>query len=236
MLRHERAFPKGQLDGILANEERAARFKSKISWAKFGDGNTSMFHNLLSARKAKNALWKLERNDGSITIVEAEIVEEINHFFETLYRAGPTTNCEWNNIEWDPLAEVSAGSLSLPFTEDEIRAAVFACGRNKSPGPDGFSLAFFQDFWETIKHDIIQFFEEFWETRVINKSVNETFICLIPKKLNACRAKDFRPISLVTGLYKILAKVLAEMIKMYLKKSFLNSKEPLSKVGRLRTS
>ena len=109
--------------------------------------------------------------------------------------------------------------MSRPFEIEEIKGAVFGCARNKSPGPDGFSLAFFQDFWDTIKADILQFFRDFWESGIINKSVNETFICLIPKKINACKAKDFRPISLVTGLYKILAKVLAERIKQVLGKT-----------------
>lgn len=36
-----------------------------------------------------------------------------------------------------------------------------------------------------------------------------TYICLIPKKENSVRIQDFHPISLATGIYKIIAKVLA---------------------------
>lgn len=217
--RLERALLKGKLDEILVAEERASRFKAKISWAKFGDGNTGLFHALLSARKAKNSIWKLEKDDGTITVNEAEIVEEINRFFEALYRAAPTRRGEWNDIDWQPVDEENAECLTLPFEEEEIKKAIFGCERNKSPGPDGFSMAFLQDFWGIIKRDVISFFTEFWESGIINKSVNETFICLIPKKSNACRAKDFRPISLVTCLYKVLAKVLAERIKKVLDKT-----------------
>ena len=43
--------------------------------------------------------------------------------------------------------------------------------------------------------------------------MNFTFLVLIPKKEDAMDIKDFRPISLVGGLYKILAKVLANLLK-----------------------
>ena len=39
---------------------------------------------------------------------------------------------------------------------------------------------------------------------------------LIPKKANAVEVKDFRPISLVGSVYKILAKVLANRLSMVL--------------------
>jgi hypothetical protein len=41
------------------------------------------------------------------------------------------------------------------------------------------------------------------------KSINSSFISLIPKIHRAKEIKDFRPISLVGGVYKIIGKVLA---------------------------
>ena len=43
--------------------------------------------------------------------------------------------------------------------------------------------------------------------------MNSAFLVLIPKKGDAMDIKDFRPISIVGGLYKILAKVLANLLK-----------------------
>ena len=57
---------------------------------------------------------------------------------------------------------------------------------------------------------------EFYNLGIINGITNETYICLIPKKLNSCRVKDFRPISLVTSLYKIIAKVLSKRLQVIL--------------------
>ncbi|PRQ44942.1 putative RNA-directed DNA polymerase [Rosa chinensis] len=50
---------------------------------------------------------------------------------------------------------------------------------------------------------------EFHTDGVVNKVTNETYICLIPKKANSLKVGDYRPISLITSLYKIIAKLLA---------------------------
>ena len=57
------------------------------------------------------------------------------------------------------------------------------------------------------------FFKDFFEHNKFMRSLNSTFLVLIPKKENAVDIKDYRPISLVGGLYKILAKVLANRLR-----------------------
>ena len=47
---------------------------------------------------------------------------------------------------------------------------------------------------------------------------NATFLALIPKKSEAVEVKDFWPISLVGGFYKILAKLLANRLRLVLPK------------------
>ena len=57
------------------------------------------------------------------------------------------------------------------------------------------------------------FFEEFFLHGMFQRSLNSTFLVLLQKKRGAKDLKDFRPISLVGGLYKLLAKVLANRLK-----------------------
>ena len=51
---------------------------------------------------------------------------------------------------------------------------------------------------------------------MFEKSLNASFIALIPKKQNASNIRDFRPISLIGSVYKLLAKVLANWLKVVL--------------------
>lgn len=57
------------------------------------------------------------------------------------------------------------------------------------------------------------FLREFHARSKLFKDLGATFIALIPKQSSVERLKDFRLISLIRSLYKILAKVLAERLK-----------------------
>ena len=57
------------------------------------------------------------------------------------------------------------------------------------------------------------FFKDFHDQGKFVKSINASFMVLIPKKGGAEDLKDFRSISLVGSLYKLLAKVLANRLK-----------------------
>jgi len=56
-------------------------------------------------------------------------------------------------------------------------------------------------------------FAEFFSSGKFVASLNITFISLIPKKIGAVNIKDFRPISLVGCMCKLLSKVLATRLR-----------------------
>ena len=84
---------------------------------------------------------------------------------------------------------------------------------DKAPGPNGFTLAFWKNCWEFVKKNILEMFKEFYEQNVFLKSLNNTFLVLLPKKGETEDLGDFRPINLLRRLYKLLAKVLANRLK-----------------------
>jgi hypothetical protein len=73
-------------------------------------------------------------------------------------------------------------------------------------------MAFFQTCWKIVELDVMAFFGEVHEYGKFERSFNATFISLIPKKINAVNIRDFRPISLIGCIYKLLAKVLANRL------------------------
>ena len=79
---------------------------------------------------------------------------------------------------------------------------------DKAPSLDGFTMAFYHHCWGVVERDVLAVFEEFYQHSKFEKSLNVTFITLIPKKNSASNIRDFKPISLVGSVYKILAKVL----------------------------
>ena len=67
-----------------------------------------------------------------------------------------------------------------------------------------------------MEKDVLAVFEEFFQHCKFEKSLNVTFIALIPKQNDATNIRDFRPISLVGSMYKILSKVLANRLRVIL--------------------
>ena len=59
----------------------------------------------------------------------------------------------------------------------------------------------------------LELFKTFMRNVFLEKRLNATFVVLIPKKVDAEELKDFRPISLIRGVDKIIAKLLAERLK-----------------------
>nr|GEU65043.1 RNA-directed DNA polymerase, eukaryota [Tanacetum cinerariifolium] len=96
-----------------------------------------------------------------------------------------------------------------PVTREEIRIAVWGCGEDKSPGPDGFTFEFFRKFWTVVGPDFCMAVEWF-----ITKGCNSSFVALIPKVLDPKVVSDYRPISLIGSLYKVITKILATRISL----------------------
>jgi len=102
--------------------------------------------------------------------------------------------------------------LIRPSTVEEVKQAIWDCDNYNSSGPDGVSFGFIKQFWLDMKEDFLRFINDFHRNGKLVKGINSTFIALIPKIASPQRLNDFRPISLVGSLYKVLAKVLANRL------------------------
>ena len=116
-------------------------------------------------------------------------------------------------FDFDRIGNEDAAKLEESFSEEEISSALFKLNGDKAPGLDGFTIAFWQFCWEFVKEEVMSFFRELHERGKFVRTLNTTFLVLIPKKGGVDDLRDFIPISLVGGLYKLLAKVLANRLK-----------------------
>ncbi|MCI07579.1 cysteine-rich receptor-like protein kinase, partial [Trifolium medium] len=123
-----------------------------------------------------------------------------------------------NGIQFQSLSAEDNLILMAPFTIDEVRDVIWSSDGNKSPGPDGFNFNFMKVCWEIIKGDILDFLHEFYSSATLPKAITASFLTLIPKKDHPQALSDYRPICLVSSLYKILSKILAGRLKKVLGK------------------
>ena len=108
---------------------------------------------------------------------------------------------------------MEASSLEITFLMEEVSSTLSDLNGDKALGLDGLTVAFWQSCWDIVRDDVMRMFRDFHETGKFVRSLNATFIVMIPMKGGAEDLKDFRPISLVGSLYKLLAKVLANRLK-----------------------
>ena len=178
-----------------------------------GDDNTKFFHAYARGRKATNTIWRLQDEEGSTHVTfEDKARCGVNHF-QQLFKAPQQATIE----EVIKLAQMfpryvdEAGNRDLmkEVMEEELKKVMGSFQKDKSPGPDGWTIDFFLDLFDFLGKDLLQVIEDSRTSGWIPASFNSTFIALIPKYDNPLSLNDYRPISLCNCIYKIISKVIA---------------------------
>lgn len=98
---------------------------------------------MASSNRRKSSIDRLMIGE-EITEDKLVIKKEILEYYQNLYTEfepwRPTADFE----DLASLNEEEKDRLESPFEEQEVLAALNTCGPNKAPGPDGFTMAFFQ--------------------------------------------------------------------------------------------
>jgi hypothetical protein len=106
--------------------------------------------------------------------------------------------------------------LTKELTLKEIRDAISAMPKGKAPGCDGIPTEFFQEFINEISPTLLQAFSAMLRNGETLKLINKGLITLIPKSGDHAKLGNWRPITLLGSLYKILAKTLARRLQVFL--------------------
>lgn len=106
-------------------------------------------------------------------------------------------------------------------TEEEITKCMMEMNKDSTSGPDGFFTLFFQKCLYFIKYDVINAIHDFFDGNMIPKIFSTTSLALIPKKINPKTWNDFRPISLCSTFYKLIARMLALRLSEILPKDYI---------------
>nr|GFA01540.1 RNA-directed DNA polymerase, eukaryota [Tanacetum cinerariifolium] len=135
---------------------------------------------------------KLDRflvsEDGTWCTNPNKVKEAFFKHFKARFKKPVNHRLKINFLFTKRLSDVQASDLERRVSRDEIRLAVWNCGENKSPGPDGYSS--------------------------FPNGCNSSFVALISKITDAKFVNEFRPISLIGSVYKVVTKVLANRLPL----------------------
>lgn len=188
-----------------------------MNWLTAGDANTKFFHILTLQRRQRNRIETLLNLEGNYIGGDQAVREEFCTFFGDLFKSRGPRN--WGNILnciHRSISEAQNIRLTHPFSMEEVRTAVKQLGSLKAPGPDDLPGLFYDCLWEIVQCSINDLVYEFFSGKCRLDLLNHMHIVLIPKVPKQTSINQFRPISLCNNSYKILSKLLANHLKLFL--------------------
>lgn len=191
--------------------------RSRRNWLAFGDGNTTLFHRYAATRQALNHIHFLFSESGERVKSQSGIQELCVDYFSDLL-GSPVSTPMFIQSDLDLLFDfkcmsAQAAGFDKAFSAADIKEAFFSLPRNKTGGPDGYSTEFFIASWSVVGPEVTEAVLEFFTSGKLLKQWNSANLVLIPKKTNASLTTDFRPISCLNTVYKVISNLLASRLK-----------------------
>jgi exonuclease III len=193
------------------------RHLSSSTWLRYGDTCSNKFFDFHRVGRKKTLLRELVTDSGSITSQEdlsqfitesyAKLYASDAHLLETLEAQ---TEC-WSSVPKKVTSNMNE-DLTREFTTKEVLEAIRALPKGKAPGHDGIPMEFFHELAEEVAPSLLSAFTEILNSGAASAYINKGTITLIPKTGDRTKLSNWRPITLLGSVYKILAKLLAGRI------------------------
>ncbi|PNX64714.1 cysteine-rich receptor-like protein kinase, partial [Trifolium pratense] len=146
-----------ELHEVIANIHSLSRLSASISWQqsrslwlKEGDANSKYFHTVAAGRHRGNAISVIQVGGATLEGV-SPIRQAVFSHFASHFKSSNVERPGVDNLLFKRLNHVECSSLTKPFSEDEVKSAVWDCDSFKSPGPDGINFGFIKDFWAELR-------------------------------------------------------------------------------------
>lgn len=120
---------------------------------------------MVQGKQGNNFIAGLTLEDGTTSTSTEQVVEEFLKFYKDLLgKKHDRFSIRQEVIEQGPRVTLEqASNLTAPIRDIEIHEDIFGVGEDKSPGPDGYTSAFFKKTWSVIGPLVNDAIREFFE-------------------------------------------------------------------------
>ncbi|CAI5466594.1 unnamed protein product [Closterium sp. Yama58-4] len=158
-----------------------------------------------------------EEMTGEIASKHLSILDVASAFFNSIFGKDRRTDfSHWNLNPSRCLGKEAEESLMADWTEQEVKEAFTTMARNKSPGGDGLPKELFECHWDLLGGSFMALVKDFEKSASIPAELKEAVTILLHKKGDRDQLNNYRPITLLNFIYKVLAKVMADRMKRVL--------------------
>jgi hypothetical protein len=177
----------------------------------------SLFHLIrISGRRSMREIRHIRESSGRIVTTQEEIANTLVDYFQRKYQPIAIDVASMGALI-DAIPPVEPGTyaehLERPFSAEELHEAIKMGSRKQTPGIDGISLEYYLENWDLIWHDLLELFNHMFLTNSTTPNQNRGIIVCIKKDGEDKTPDGYRPITLLTNEYKILARILAGRLK-----------------------
>ena len=211
------------LDNIISQETAGLVVRSRIKWVEQGEKSSRYFCNLEKRSSEKKVIRSLTMDNGTLQTDPDEILKELHAFYNNLYTSSYTEDskhaaCSFlDQLDIPQLSEQFKETLNRPISKAELLTNLKSMHQNKSPGFDGLPVEFYIVFFQDIVDLFIASLNFSFEQGILSPSQRNGVITLLPKKdRDPTFVQNHRPISLLTTDYKLIAKTMANRLKLVL--------------------
>ena len=172
-----------------------------------------------------------EPNTTRLITNQPEIEAQINQFYSDLYKERETSSSDsdlkefmgdegyeaFKNCAREKISPYTFEKNDLPIGEDEVLAAITHGKHGVAPGLSGFSREFYQHFSKDLIGFIMEYIKYTEERGILSLNQRIGVITLLPKgQKDKKTLKNWRPITLLSTLYKIISGVIGNRFKQFL--------------------
>ena len=215
---NERTRLRSKLKEYYDSKSKGYYIRSRAKWAEEGESSTAYFLGLERRRQTYNRIDTLQNSNGNLLTNDPEILKECVSFYRELYTS---KNPDLENItsyieNTDIPRQLTVDEKELcegHIQEAECEYTVKCLKKNSSPGIDGLPGEFYQKFWYLFGKFLTDVFNDCFISGELTNSQKTAVISLIHKKNERSDIKNYRPITLSTVDYKILAFILASRMQ-----------------------
>jgi len=157
--------------------------------------------------RKKSRIQQLRNQDGLLTSNREEILEICSTFYQDLYSSKTEGDLDEERVMSPENSEIP------PITQEEVNEAIKQMKKNKAPGIDEITSDIIKEGGKETVTQLVKLYNQIMQERKIPVTWKEAKVILLHKKGDKADIKNYRPISLLSHLYKIFTKILQNRIK-----------------------
>ncbi len=205
----ERVADLTNLRRLVKRLVRTAKRNEELRVAAISKHNPKEFYEYVNSRKPiRSNIGPLTSDQGNVLSSNADIAEELNTFFTSVFTIENTTNLPEPVLRY--IGEHRL--LDIQCTAAEISEKIGKLKPNKSAGPDGFLPRVVKSVSDEIVPHLLVIFNRSLELGEVPEDMKIANVTPIYKKGPKDIAGNYRPISLTSIIGKMLESVIADRI------------------------